>query len=114
MKLVTAVFQPDKLHEVREALASVQITRMTVSRATGRGRQADDEELYRGQVIVPDLIPKVRIEIACNDDQVKKICEAIIKSAKHGQGKIGDGKIFVTKLEECIRIRTGEAGHDAI
>lgn len=114
MKLVTAIIQPDKLDEVRETLATVQIARMTVSRATGRGRQADDEELYRGQVIVPDLIPKVRIEIACKDEQVKTICDAIIKSAKHGEGKIGDGKIFVTPLEQCIRIRTNESGSDAI
>lgn len=114
MKLVTAVIQPDKLDEVRESLAAAQISRMTVSRATGRGRQAAEEELYRGQVVVPDLIPKIRIEIACKDEQVKSICDAIVRSAKHGDGKIGDGKIFITPLEQCIRIRTSESGSEAI
>lgn len=113
MKLITAIIQPDKLEEVREALAAIQVSRVTVSRASGRGRQAD-EELYRGQVVVPDLIPKIRIEIACKKDTVKKICETILRAAKHGEGKIGDGKIFVTSLDECIRIRTGECGADAI
>ncbi len=113
MKLITAVIQPDKLEEVREALATIQISRMTVSRASGRGRQAE-EELYRGQVVAPDLIPKVRLDIVCKKDQVKKICEAIVISARHGEGKVGDGKIFVTQLDECIRIRTGESGTDAI
>ena len=113
MKLITAIIQPDKLDEVRESLATVQINRITVSRASGRGRQAD-EELYRGQVVAPDLIPKVRIDIACKDDQVKTICGAIIRAAKHGEGKVGDGKIFVTPLEECIRIRTNESGTDAL
>jgi nitrogen regulatory protein P-II 1 len=113
MKLITAIIQPDKLEEVREALATIQISRMTVSRASGRGRQAE-EELYRGQVVVPDLIPKIRIEIACPKDQVKTICDTIILAAKHNGGKIGDGKIFITPLEECIRIRTNETGGKAI
>ena len=113
MKLITAIIQIDKLDEVREALSSVQINRITVTRAAGRGRQAD-EELHRGQVVIPDLIPKTRVDIACKDGDVKKICNAIIRAARHGQGKIGDGKIFVTELQECIRIRTNEAGEDAI
>ena len=113
MKLITAIIQIDKLDEVREALSSVQINRITVTRAAGRGRQAD-EELHRGQVVIPDLIPKTRVDIACKDEDVKKICNAIIRAARHGQGKIGDGKIFVTELQECIRIRTNEAGEDAI
>ena len=113
MKLITAIIQMDKLDEVREALSAVQINRITASRAAGRGRQAD-EELHRGQIIIPDLIPKMRIEVACKDEDVKKICNAIMQAAKHGQGKIGDGKIFVTNLEECIRIRTNEAGDNAI
>lgn len=113
MKLITAIIQPDKLDEIREALATIQINRVTVTRAAGRGRQAD-EELYRGQVVVPDLIPKVRIDIACEDGKVKKICDTVIRAARHGKGKIGDGKIFVTPLEECIRIRTNETGAEAL
>lgn len=113
MKLITAIIQPDKLDDVREALATVQINRITVTRAAGRGRQAD-EELYRGQVVVPDLIPKIQIDIACENEKVKKICDTIIQAARHGKGKIGDGKIFVTSLEECIRIRTNETGTDAL
>ena len=113
MKLITAIIQPDKLDDVRSTLASIQVNRITVSRASGRGRQAD-EELHRGQVVIPDLIPKLRLEIACNDDYVRKICETICCAAKHGDGKVGDGKIFVTNLEECIRIRTNESGGAAI
>lgn len=113
MKLVTAIIQPDKLDLVREALLEAKITRITVSRVTGHGRQAD-EEIYRGEKVVPNLIPKVRLDIAVNDDYVKTVCDAILSSAKHGVGKIGDGKIFITPLEECIRIRTGEAGTGAI
>lgn len=114
MKMVTAIIQMDKLDQVREALAAIQVTRITASRAAGRGKQAD-EELYRGQVVVPDLIPKMRIDIACKDEDCKKICDTIIFAARHGkEGKIGDGKIFVTSLEECIRIRTHESGIDAI
>ena len=113
MKLVTAIIQTDKLDEVREALIEAKIGRISVSRVTGHGRQ-EDEEIYRGQKIAPNLIPKVRLDIACNDEFVKVACDAIIKAAKHGDGKIGDGKIFVTPLEECIRIRTGERGGGAI
>ena len=113
MKLITAIIQIDKLDEVREALSAIQVTRITVSRAAGRGRQAD-EELHRGQVVIPDLIPKTRIDIACDDKDLNKICDAIIRAARHGQGKIGDGKIFVTELLECIRIRTNESGEEAL
>lgn len=113
MKLITAIIQMDKLDEVREALSAIQINRITVSRAAGRGRQAD-EELHRGQVVIPDLIPKIRIDIACGNEDVRKICDSIIRAARHGKGKIGDGKIFVTDLQECIRIRTNEAGEEAI
>lgn len=113
MKLVTAIIQPDKLDEVREALHNAEISRITVSRCTGRGHQAS-EELYRGQSVVPTLIPKVRIDIACNEEYVDVAINAILKSARHGDGKIGDGKIFVTQLERCIRIRTGESGGTAI
>ncbi len=114
MKLITAIIQPDKLDEVRESLVAAKITRITVSRVTGHGRQGD-EEIYRGQIVVPNLIPKVRLDIACNDEFVQIAIDAILKAAKHGdEGKIGDGKIFVVNLEQCIRIRTGEKGGQAI
>lgn len=113
MKLITAIIQPDRLDAVREALIAAEITRITVDRVSGHGRGVD-EEIYRGQVVVPNLIPKVRLDIACNDNFVEVAVNAIIKAAKHGPGKIGDGKIFVTPLEECIRIRTGERGGTAI
>lgn len=111
MKLVTAIIQPDRLDEVREALIAAEITRITVSRCTGHGR-AEDSELYRGQKVVPNLISKVRLEIAVNDDFLETTINAILGSAR--TGKIGDGKIFVTDLRECIRIRTGERGGTAI
>jgi nitrogen regulatory protein P-II 1 len=117
MKLITAIIQPDKLDEVREALIKAEITRITVSRCTGHGqhqREDQGEDLYRGQMIVPNLIPKVRLDIACNDAFVEITINAILKAAKHGNGEIGDGKIFITPLEECIRIRTGERGGQAI
>ncbi len=114
MKLVTAIIQPDKLDEVRESLIKAEITRITVSRCSGRGR-ADQTDLYRGQVVAPDLINKIRLDIACNEEFVDTAINAILKAAKHGdEGKIGDGKIFVTELERCIRIRTGETGGEAI
>lgn len=113
MKLITAIIQPDKLDEVRDALITNGITRITVTRVSGRGRQEEDE-VYRGQAVALDLIPKVRFDIACNDECVQIVCETIIQTAKHEEGKIGDGKIFITPLEECIRIRTGEKGTQAI
>jgi len=113
MKLITAIIQPDKLDEVREALIGAEITRITVSRVTGHGRQVE-EELYRGQKFAPTLIPKVRLDIACNDEYVETTCDVIMRAVKKGGGKIGDGKIFITPLEECIRIRTGERGGEAI
>ncbi len=114
MKLVTAIIQPERLDEVREALIAAEITRITVSRCTGHGR-AEDSELYRGQKVVPNLISKVRLDIACNDAFVEIAIDAILGSARTGKdGKIGDGKIFVTELLECVRIRTGERGGTAI
>ncbi len=114
MKLITAIIQPDKLDEVREALIKAEIFRITVSRCTGRGRAAETD-LYRGQEVAPDLISKVRIDIACNDEFADRTVQAILSGARHdADGKIGDGKIFVTNLEECIRIRTGENGTDAV
>jgi len=114
MKLITAIIQPDLLNPVREALIKAEITRITVSRCTGRGRAAGDVYLYRGQEVAPSLHPKVRIDIACNDEFVDIAVDAIMTSAKHGDGKEGDGKIFVVPLEKCFRIRTDEEGSAAI
>jgi nitrogen regulatory protein P-II 1 len=113
MKLITAIIQPDKLDEVREALIAAGVGRITVSRVSGHG-QATGEEFYRGQKVVPSLFSKVRIEIACADEHVKTVCDTILRAAKHEGGKIGDGKIFVTPLDDIIRIRTGEQGAKAI
>lgn len=113
MKLITAIIQPNKLGEVREALMKAEITRITVSRCTGRGR-AEEFDIYRGQEVVPNLIPKVRIDIAVNNNFVDVTINAILKAARSGKGEIGDGKIFITPLEECIRIRTNERGGEAI
>lgn len=113
MKLITAIIQPDKLDAVREALIKAEIYRITVSRCSGRGR-AEEIDIFRGQEIVPELISKVRLDIACNDNFVEPAVNAILSSATHGKGEIGDGKIFITPLEECIRIRTKERGSEAI
>ena len=114
LKLVTAIIQPDKLDEVREALTKAEIFRITVSRCTGRGRD-HETDLYRGAEVAPELLPKVRIDIACSTEQwAKRAVDAIVKGARHNGGEIGDGKVFVTTLDECIRIRTGETGTDAI
>jgi len=109
MKLITAIIQNEVLTQVHQNLIDNGIERITVSRCTGHGRQ-QDIELYRGQEVTPSLIPKVRLEIACNDDFVEKAIEAILESACVDGGKAGDGKIFITTLDECIRIRTGERG----
>jgi nitrogen regulatory protein P-II 1 len=113
MKLIIAIIQPDKLDEVHQALIAAEIYRVTVSRVTGHGQQ-EDPELYRGEEVVPSLIPKVRLEIAVNDAFVDATIDAILGAAKHGHGSIGDGKIFILPLEETIRIRTGERGGSAI
>ena len=113
MKLITAIIQPDRLDHVREALIQADITRITVSRVTGHGRQ-EDIELYRGQKLAPNLIPKIRLDIAVNDEFVDITVDTIINAASHGAGEIGDGKIFITALEQCIRIRTRECGGKAI
>ncbi len=114
MKLVTAIIREVQLDKVREALIEAEITRITVSRVSGHGQQRI-EEMYRGQRIVPDLIPKIKIEIAINDAFADITVETILKSARtNGAGTVGDGKIFITPLEECIRIRTGERGNSAI
>jgi len=114
MKLITAIIREVELDKVREALIKAEITRITVSRVSGHGQQRI-EEMYRGQRIVPDLIPKIKIEIAVNDAFVDITVDTILKSARtNGGGNVGDGKIFITPLEECIRIRTGERGGKAI
>lgn len=114
MKLITAIIQEDKLDEVREALIAAEIERITISRVAGHGRQKE-REIYRGQIVVPNLIPKVEIKIAVNDAFVDITVDAILNSARHGdEGKVGDGKIFITPLEECIRISNGERGSEAI
>lgn len=113
MKLIIAIIQPHKLDEVRQALIDAEIGRITVSRCTGHGRQ-EDIDLYRGQEVTPDLATKVRLEIAVNDSFVDRTVDTILKAARQDTGKIGDGKIFVLPLEQCIRIRTGDRGTDAI
>ena len=113
MKLITAIIRPDKLDQVRQALIQAEITRITVSRCAGRG-QAETVDLYRGLEVAPELAPKVRLDIACNDEFKDITIEAILSAARRDDGEIGDGKIFVTHLEECIRIRTGESGGSAI
>jgi nitrogen regulatory protein P-II 1 len=113
MKLIIAIIQPDKVDEVHDALMEAEITRITVSRVTGHG-QALDPELYRGEEVESDLLPKVRLEIGVNDDFVDVTVDAILRSARHGDGQVGDGKIFILPLEDTIRIRTGERGGTAI
>jgi nitrogen regulatory protein P-II 2 len=112
MKLVTAIIKPFKLDDVREALSSIGVQGITVTEVKGFGRQKGHTELYRGAEYVVDFLPKVKLEVAVQDDLVKKVIEAIEKSAN--TGKIGDGKIFVFDLKEAIRIRTGETGPDAL
>lgn len=117
MKLITAIIQPDKLDEVREALITAEITRITVSRCTGHGRAQGGvatEEIYRGQKVIPNLIPKVRLDIACNEEFVDIAVNAILQSAKHRPGEVGDGKIIITPIDDIIRIRTEERGGGAI
>jgi nitrogen regulatory protein PII len=114
MKLITAIIDETKLDEVRELLIENEITRITIVRVSGHGQQRT-EEIYRGKKIIPNLIPKVKIEIAVNEEFVNITVDTIIKAAKsNSDGKVGDGKIFITPLEECIRIRTGEKGNKAI
>jgi len=112
MKLVSAVIKPFKLDDVREALSEIGIQGITVTEVKGFGRQKGHTELYRGAEYVVDFLPKVKIEAAVDDAMVEQVIEAITKAA--GTGKIGDGKIFVTALEQVIRIRTGETGSDAL
>jgi nitrogen regulatory protein P-II 1 len=112
MKFIEAIIKPFKLDEVKDALNEIGIEGITVSEVKGFGRQKGHTELYRGAEYVVDFIPKVKLEIAVDDELVRKVIETIEATAK--TGRIGDGKIFVLPLEEAIRIRTGETGHDAI
>jgi nitrogen regulatory protein P-II 2 len=112
MKLITAIVKPFKLDDVREALSELGVQGITVTEVKGFGRQKGHTELYRGAEYVVDFLPKVKIEVAVKDDILDKTIEAIAKAAQ--TGKIGDGKIFVTAIEQAIRIRTGETGEDAI
>ena len=112
MKFVTAIIKPFKLDEVREALSATGVQGITVTEVKGFGRQKGHTELYRGAEYVVDFLPKVKIEVAIKDDLLDQVIEAIEKSAN--TGKIGDGKIFVTSIEQAIRIRTGESGIDAL
>ena len=112
MKQITAIIKPFKLDEVREALAAVGVNGLTVTEVKGFGRQKGHTELYRGAEYVVDFLPKVKVELVVSDDVVEHAMEAIVKAAR--TGKIGDGKIFVTPVEQVIRIRTGETGPDAI
>ena len=114
MKLITAIIREEKLDEVRQALIDAEIERITVSRVSGHGQQTE-VEFQRGQKVIPNLIPRVQIVIACNDAFEDITVNAILKSAKTGdKGEVGDGKIFVQDLPKCIRIRTGEVGGQAI
>ena len=112
MKLVAAVIKPFKLDEVREALSAIGVQGITVTEVKGFGRQKGHTELYRGAEYVVDFLPKVKLELVLGDTMVEKAIDAIIASAK--TGRIGDGKIFVSNVEEAVRIRTGETGNDAI
>ena len=114
MKLITAIIRETKLEQVREKLVAAEILRITVSRVSGHGQQVK-EEIYRGKKIVPNLIPKIKLEIAVNEEFIQPTIDAITEGARTSdEGEVGDGKIFVTPLEECIRIRTGESGEKAI
>ena len=112
MKLITAVIKPFKLDEVREGLAEVGITGLTVTEVKGFGRQKGHTELYRGAEYVVDFLPKLKVEAIVDDGSVESTIDTIIKCAK--TGKIGDGKIWVTTIDEVIRIRTGESGKEAV
>ena len=112
MKMITAIVKPFKLDDVREALAGIGVQGITVSEVKGFGRQKGHTELYRGAEYVVDFLPKVKLEVALSDGMVDAATEAIVAAAR--TGKIGDGKIFITPVEEAIRIRTGETGNEAV
>lgn len=112
MKLIVAIIQPHRLGEVKKALYEQDVNLITVSEVLGHGREKSVDEFYRGVKESGNLLRKIRLEIAVNEDYVEKTIKAIVKGAR--TGKVGDGKIFVTELQRCIRIRTGEEGREAI
>ena len=112
MKMVTAIVKPFKLDEVREALSGIGVQGITVTEVKGFGRQKGHTELYRGAEYVVDFLPKVKIEVVVKDEDVERCIDAVVKAAK--TGKIGDGKIFVTGVEQVVRIRTGETDEAAV
>lgn len=112
MKLIAAIIKPFKLDEVREALADIGVSGLTVTEVKGFGRQKGHTELYRGAEYVVDFLPKIRIEVVLQAEMVESAVDAIVKAAR--TGKIGDGKIFVMPVEQAIRIRTGESGTEAL
>lgn len=115
MKLILAIIQPDKLEAVKEALARVEVFRMTVVDVQGFGRQKGQSEVYRGQELTMNLLRKVQLQIAVNEDFVEPTVNAIMEAGRTGsEGRIGDGKILILPLSDCIRIRTGERGKEAI
>ncbi|MEJ2620756.1 MAG: P-II family nitrogen regulator [Candidatus Thiodiazotropha sp.] len=112
MKMISAIIKPFKLDDVREALSDVGVAGITVTEVKGFGRQKGHTELYRGAEYVVDFLPKIKVEIAVDDEIVDQVVEAITNASK--TGKIGDGKIFVTSLEQVVRVRTGETGSEAL
>ncbi len=112
MKMITAIIKPFKLDDVRQAVTEIGVQGITVTEVKGFGRQRGHTELYRGAEYVVDFLPKTKIELVVGDDIVEQVTEAIVDAAR--TGKVGDGKIFVTQLEQAIRIRTGETGADAV
>ncbi|HEX2065050.1 MAG TPA: P-II family nitrogen regulator [Acidimicrobiales bacterium] len=112
MKLVTAIVKPFKLDDIKASLKGINVQGMTVSEAQGFGRQRGHTEVYRGAEYTVDFVPKVRVEVLSNDDDVERIVDAIVQSAR--TDKIGDGKVWVTPVDSVVRIRTGEMGFDAI
>ena len=112
MKKIEAIIKPFKLEEVKDALSSLGIEGMTVSEVKGFGRQKGHTEIYRGSEYTVDFLPKIKLEVVLDDEQVEQAVDAIIKAAK--TGKIGDGKVFITRIEDAIRIRTGETGAQAV
>ncbi len=112
MKLITAIIKPYKLDEVRQAIADIGVRGVTVTEVQGFGRQRGHTELYRGAEYSVDFLPKTRLEIAVDDDVVEQVIEAVCNVAR--TGKIGDGKIFLTTLDQAVRIRTGETGAEAV
>ena len=112
MQLVTAIIKPFKLDDVRDALSEVGVNGITVTEVKGFGRQKGQTELYRGAEYIVDFLPKIKVETAVTDDIAERVIEAIVRAA--ATGKIGDGKVFVHRLEEVVRIRTGETGAQAI